>query len=142
MRYRVILFILSLTFLWFFPHPNPAGASRMPRSGISESQLVRLTGIFHRPGENTKTGMYSFEIYVQGKEEWIFDVKKAQDISGMEPGLDILNDLFPSTLNLWGPKNLISELEKPELDGRLVTVEGYIHVAHNIMELTQVRESS
>ncbi len=139
---RFLPIILSLVLPCLFIPMRPAAASRIPGVEISKPELVRLTGTFHRPEESAKTGMYSFRVYIGGKEEWIFDVKKAQDLSGLEPGLDILNDLFPSTLNFWGPKKLVSQLEKPELDGQPVTVEGYIHVAHNIMEVTAVREAS
>jgi len=30
-------------------------------------------------------------------------------------------------------------LEKPELSGKLVTVQGYLHVAYNMLEVTAVK---
>ena len=57
----------------------------------------------------------------------------------MEPGMAILRDLFPSTLRLVAPKNLIASLEKPEMADKLITVEGYIHVAYNMIEVTAVK---
>jgi hypothetical protein len=78
-------------------------------------------------------------IPIKGKEWHIFAVKKAWDISGMEPGLAILQDLFPSTLRLVGPQNLIFSPEKPELSDKLITVRGYLHVAYNMLEAIAVK---
>ena len=52
----------------------------------------------------------------------------------------ILRDLFPPTLRLFGPKNLIASLEKPEMADKLITVEGYVHDAYNMLEVTAVKK--
>ena len=51
----------------------------------------------------------------------------------------ILRDLFPSTLRLVGPKSLIASLEKPEMADKLIPIEGYVHVAYNMLEVTAVK---
>ncbi len=112
-------------------------------SGTSMTPLLSITGTLYRPGEKAVMGPYTFGLYLNGKEQWILDVKSARDVSELASGLAVLRDLlFPSTLNVMGPKNLIATLESPELTGKPIVIEGYVYVAHNLMEVTAIRNIS
>jgi hypothetical protein len=136
---KIIMLALLVVTLWVLAPVTQAEASHREFEFSEAPQLVSLTGILHPPGEKGVAGIDAFTIYIQGKECWIFDVKQARDISGMEPGLAILQDLFPSTLRLVGPQNLIFSLEKPELSDKLITVQGYLHVAYNMLKVIAVK---
>ena len=86
-------------------------------------------------------GLNTFTISIQGKE-WIFDKKKAQNLQGNELGLEILQNVFPSTLRFMGPENLLASLEKPEVAGKLVTIQGYINVPYNMLQVTAISTGS
>jgi hypothetical protein len=144
---KVGMFILCVAILWLSAPIAQADASRLggpidPESEISAPALISFTGTLYRPGEKVATGINTLTLYLHGKERWILDVREARDISQWTPGLVILHDLFPSTLHIMGPKNLISGLEKPELENEPIIIEGYIHVAYNLLELTTVRNTS
>ncbi len=139
---KLITSLLLLMTVWIFAIVIQAEATHREFEPSVAPQLVSLTGILHPIGEKGVTGLNTFEVYIQGKEWWIFDVKEARDISGMEPGMAILRDLFPSRLRLVGPPNLILSLEKPELSDKLITIQGYLHVAYNMLEVTTVKNAS
>ncbi len=136
---KLVALYLFLMTVWILTPATRAIASHREFDSSEAPQLVSLTGILHPLGEKSVTGSYTFAIYIQDKEWWIFDVKEARDISGMEPGMAILRDLFPSRLRLVGPKSLIASLEKPEMADKLITIKGYVHVAYNMLEVTAVK---
>ncbi len=131
-----------MAILWLFAPIAQAvaagfGGHSGPGHEISAPPLISLTGILYPP-EQKMTGMYSFTVFVKNRE-WIFIVEEARNISGLEPAQKILRDLFPATLYLWGSNKLITPLENPEIAGRLITIEGYILVASNIVEVRTVK---
>ena len=109
---------------------------------ISPPELVTLKGTFYSPNDKIPTGSHALRIFIHDKEMWVFDIKEARDISGMEPGLSLVDHLFPSKLVFWGSKKLLVSLEKPSLDKKTVTIEGYIHESNNILEVTAIRNVS
>ncbi|MGA2516179.1 MAG: hypothetical protein ABSG44_06475 [Thermodesulfobacteriota bacterium] len=133
---KVATSTLFMAILWLLAPIAQAEAGELDRLS---GPLLSLTGTLYRPGEKAVAGSYTFGLYLNGKEQWILDVKAARDISELTPGLAVLRDLFPSTLNVMGPKNLIAALENPELADKPIVIEGYIHVAHNLMEVTAIR---
>lgn len=127
LKSKRIIFALFVVIVWFLAPVIRAESTQSIRLAgafhhefeLSEgSQLVSLTGILYPAGEQEVPGMYKIRVFLQGKERWIFDVKIARDISGMEPGLAILNHLFPSTLHFWGPKKSYRFLREPRTCGQ------------------------
>jgi hypothetical protein len=141
-RSKLIVLFLFLTVTWILAPITQAEAIHREFEFSEVPHLISLTGIFYPLGKNGVRGWDAFTIYIQGKEWWIFDVKKARDISGMELGMVLLEELFPSTLRLVGLKNLIASLENPDMAGKLVTVQGYLLVAYNMLEVTAVNDNS
>jgi hypothetical protein len=151
LKSRTTIFVLFVAIIWFLAPIIQAEATQSVRLAgtfyrnfeLSESpQLVSLTGTLYPAGEKHVPGMYNIRVYLQGKERWIFHVKRARDISGMEPGLTIINHLFPSTLHFWGPKNLITSLENPKLAGKPIKIEGQIYVAYNELDVVAINNVS
>ncbi len=130
---KSITFMSFMLSLWIFAPVVQAPAA--------SPQFISLTGTLHSPGEKGMAGLNTCTISVQGKE-WVFDVKKAQNLQGNELGLDILQNVFPSTLRFMGPKNLLASLEQPEVAGKLVTIQGYINVPYNALQVTAISTGS
>jgi len=142
LKFKGAMCILFVAILWLFAPIAQAeaagfGGHRGSEPEFSAPPLISLTGILYPP-EQKVAGMYRFTVFAKDKE-WTFVVEKARNISGLEPAQKILRDLFPSTLYLWGSNKLITPLEKPEVVGKLITIEGYVHVANNIIEVRAVR---
>lgn len=121
-----VLFAVVLAFV------VPAARANVAR------RLVRLTGTFYRPGEtDAENGVKTFRVSTS-HTKWIFDVHKAQE--GGKFDWQVLQNILPPSFYFMGPKNLIASLDTPEIAGKLITVEGYIHTdASNVFEVTAIK---
>jgi hypothetical protein len=57
-------------------------------------------------------------------------------------GNELLYNVFPSTLRFIGPEGLLAPLEKPEVVGKLVTIQGHINVPYNMLQVTAIGTGS
>ena len=131
------MFVLSVPVLWFLSSVTQVIAWESYADFFPP--LLRLTGTFYPPGENgAKESMNTFKVLIHNKE-WIFDLEKAQNVTGSKPGREILQKVFPPVLAFRGPENLIASLEKPEIGCEPKTIEGYIYSADRVLRVTAIK---
>ena len=100
---------------------------------------VRLTGTLYSPDHKDVKGMEHLKFQIRRKE-LVFKVEDAQDITGDATRLDILESIFPPFLIIEGSDDVIALLQKPETEGKLITMEGYLYVVNAFFRVTKVGE--
>jgi hypothetical protein len=107
--------------------------------GSGAAHLVWFKGALYPPEEKKQTGSGHDTLKVlAGQKEWFFKVKDARDLSGDLAEFEIFKNIFPRILYLRGPDNLIGTLQKPEIIGKPVKIEGYLYIGDGILQLTSI----
>jgi hypothetical protein len=99
--------------------------------------LVRLTGELHLP-EEKGAPVHSPMVYVHGTK-WNFWLTKVDTLNGTNYGRTVLEDLFPRAVHLSRPEELLKPLQRPEIAGQPLTIEGWLYVGDRKLVVTAVR---
>jgi hypothetical protein len=115
----ITAFVLSLGFAW-------VSASIFPPH-LSGPPVVRFVGTFQPFSEQGAGGLNTLTVFVQN-QKWLFQVNRVDTVTGSDPGMMLLNYIFPPQLRFFGPPNRIAPLENPEIAGKQVTLEGFLYI--------------
>lgn len=72
------------------------------------------------------------------QEEWFFKVKEVQGLTGDLNGSGLLELIFPPILRLRGPNAVIEALQKPEILGEPVKIDGDLYIATRILQVDSI----
>lgn len=103
--------------------------------------LVRFTGTLHPSDEQHDDGWHTLWISVRGKE-WQFRLTNVEVLTGTNYGWMILSDIFPPHLRLSAPEHLLARLERPEIVGQPLTIEGRLYRANRVLLVTALEDAS
>lgn len=107
---------------------------------VEPPPLVRFSGTLHSPKEKKESGVRTLTIRV-GKAEWKLWLTDVQTLTGSNRGWMILRDISPRRLSLSGPDKLLRPLERPEMAGKAVTIEGRLYIGTRKLVVTTTGES-
>lgn len=103
--------------------------------------LVRFTGTLH-PSENRNDDSWpTLGISVRG-QEWQFRLTNVEVLTGTNYGSMILSDIFPPHLRLSAPEDLLARLERPEIVGKPLSIEGRLYRANRVLLVTALEDAS
>jgi hypothetical protein len=133
---RIMVIVHLLFFFFFFPVTSTAQINPEP------PPLVRFTGSFLPLSETKTPGLSSLTVSIK-ETKWRFRITKVEKLSGRDPsGTRLLESLFPRQLRFTGPKHLLDVLRDPQIEGRLMTIEGRFYVGERMFLLIKVTDSS
>lgn len=94
---------------------------------LSGPPVVRFIGTFQPAGEKDASGLNTLTVSIQN-QKWLFQVSRVDTITGSDPGMMLLNYIFPPQLRFFGPPDRLAPLESPEIAGKQVTLEGFLYI--------------
>jgi hypothetical protein len=100
---------------------------------------VRITGTLYSPDHNDIKGIDTLTVYIRQKL-MAFKVEDARGIGNGANKIEILEAIFPPRLGIIGSKDIIALLQKPETEGKLITMEGDLHIANSMFNVTRTWE--
>lgn len=136
---RVVLFMAVLEFTKVTPQVNAQRELREPEV----PPLIRLTGILVPPEEKTPETYLNkpFTLILRDKK-WIMRVTNVEDITGsrIRSEFNLVDAIYPAELHLVGPEKLIETLMKPEIAGKLISIEGRLYIGERMLVVVGVKE--
>ncbi|MBW2201887.1 MAG: hypothetical protein JRF71_13820 [Deltaproteobacteria bacterium] len=97
---------------------------------------VQLTGTLYNSNHKNAKGTDTLSVFIRHKQMG-FKVEDARDITGDASKLDILEAIFPPKLVIEGSSDTIALLQKPEMEGKLITMEGYLYISSGMFNVTR-----
>jgi hypothetical protein len=70
--------------------------------------------------------------------KWLFQVNRIDSIAGMDPGISLLDRIFPPELRLMGAPTTLAPLEQPNIVGKTISLEGILYIGDRNYEVTTV----
>ena len=107
-----------------------ASGSDAPASPLSRSPLVvTMSGTFQPLTERASHDLNTLTVTIADKQQWLFRVNRVDTVTGTNPGMMLLSELFPPQLRILGATSDIAVLEQPTVAGKTVTLEGFLYLA-------------
>jgi len=103
-----------------------AYSSLFPR--FAGPPVVRFIGAFQEFNEKAAGNLNTLTVTI-GNQKWLFQVSRVDTITGSDPGMMILNNIFPPELHFFGPPDRLAPLEKPDIVGKQVSLEGFLYIS-------------
>lgn len=92
--------------------------------------VVRMTGTVQPYDEKKSNDLNTLTLTVGGTKI-LFRVSRVDTMTGSDPGMMLLDRIFPPQLHLTGaPKNL-APLESSDSAGKVFTLEGFLYIQDN-----------
>jgi len=100
---------------------------------------VRLKGtVFASDTKGPEGGLATMKVFM-GKMEWMFNISKAEDIYDQDiTGMDLLDDMDDSLELKEAKKGVLAPLQKLDVAGKTVTLEGLLDESNGFMAVTKL----
>ncbi len=142
LKQQAVLVVMLTSALWSSSAPAE-GKHRIMHPPIvphvEVPPLVRFTGTLHSPQEKGDGTVHTLTVFIE-ETEWQFRLTKVETLTGTNYGWMILQDIFPPELRLSGPPDLLGPLEKPDIAGKPVEIEGRLYRADRMLVVTAAGE--
>jgi len=96
---------------------------------LRSPQVVTMSGTLQPFNEHESHGLNTLTVTIDGKQKWLFNVNRVDTVTEAQPGLMLLNEIFPPELSLRGSTSDIALLEEPSVVGKQVTLQGFLYIA-------------
>ena len=99
-------------------------------SSIFRSPLVvTMSGTLQPFTEQDSQGLNTLTVTIAEKQKWLFKVDRVDTVTGTDPGLMLLSEIFPPELHIKGSTHDMALLEEPTVAGKTVTLQGFLYIA-------------
>jgi hypothetical protein len=99
-------------------------------SPISRSPLVvTMSGTLQPFHEHDSHGLNTLTVTIAEKQKWLFQVNRVDTVTGTDPGVMLLSEIFPPELRIMGSTHDLAVLEQPTVAGKTVTLQGFLYIA-------------
>ena len=99
-------------------------------SSIFRSPLVvTMSGTLQPFTEQDSQGLNTLTVTIADKQKWLFKVDRVDTVTGTDPGLMLLSEIFPPELHIRSSTNNMALLEEPTVAGKTVTLQGFLYIA-------------
>lgn len=104
-----------------------------------EITLVNLTGTIDQiEKKDVKGGLAYMHISI-GKKVLYFNVTKVKALGTTSLSeINIINSIFPPFLNIYGSSETLAPLLKPDIVGKVVTMEGNLNTVNHFMQVEKI----
>lgn len=92
--------------------------------------VVRMTGTVQPYDEKKSNELNTLTLTVSGAKI-LFRVSRVDTISGSDPGMMLLDRIFPPQLHLTGMPQNLAVLESTDSAGKAFTLEGFLYIQDN-----------
>ncbi len=91
--------------------------------------VVTMSGTLQPFHEQDSHALNTLTVTIADKQKWLFSVKRVDTLTGTDPGVMLLSEIFPPELHLRGSTPDLAVLEEPDLAGKTVTLQGFLYIA-------------
>jgi len=88
-----------------------------------------MSGTLQPFTEQDSQGLNTLTVTIADKQKWLFKVDRVDTVTGTDPGLMLLSEIFPPELYIRGSTNNMAVLEEPTVAGKTVTLQGFLYIA-------------
>jgi hypothetical protein len=106
--------------------------------GLAAPLVVRFVGTFTAYDEKRMGDLDTLTMHVDG-QKWLFKVQSVNTQAGNDPGMMLLNHLFPPELYFIGPERRLEPFKSPKIAGKRFTIEGFLYIADNQLYISAAR---
>jgi hypothetical protein len=97
---------------------------------LSHSPLVvTMSGTLQPFNEHESHGLDTLAVTIADKQQWLFKVNRVDTVTGTDPGVMLLSEIFPPELRILGSTSNMAVLEQPTVAGKTVTLQGFLYIA-------------
>ena len=106
------------------------GRVRQAVPAILDSPLVvTMSGTLQPFNAQDSHGLNTLTVTIGDKQKWLFNVKRVETVTEAQPGVMLLNEIFPPALSIEGSPSDRGMLEDPSVVGKPVTLQGFLYLA-------------
>ena len=91
--------------------------------------VVTMSGTLQPFHEQESHGLNTLTVTIAEKQKWLFRVNRLDPLTGTDPGLMLLSEIFPPELHIRGSTPDMTVLEEPTVAGKTVTMQGFLYIA-------------
>src|SRR4051812_34613498 len=82
-----------------------------------------MSGTLHPFTEQDSHGLNTLTVTIADKKRWLFKVDRVDTVTGTDPGVMLLSEIFPPELRIRGTTPDMALLEEPSVAGKTVTLQ-------------------
>ena len=90
--------------------------------------VVTMSGTLQPFNEQDSHGLNTLTVTIDDKQKWLFNVNRVDTVTGTDPGVMLLNEIFPPELRIEGSTSNMAVLEDPSVVGKTVTLQGFLYI--------------
>ena len=134
---RLVRLLLLASFS-FSPQSSLAFAQVGGIPLIKPPPLVRIIGAFVSLDDTQHSNLQTLTVQVK-KDKWRLRIREVKSLTATtNSGWGLLKDLIPPWLRLVGPDELIALLQRSDIAGQLLVLEGRLYIGDHMLYLTAV----
>jgi hypothetical protein len=88
-----------------------------------------MSGTLQPFKEQDSHGLNTLTLTIDGQQQRLFNVTRVDTVTGTDPGLMLLGEIFPPELYIRSSTDDAALLEEPTLTGKTVTLQGFLYLA-------------
>ncbi len=96
-------------------------------SSFYSPPVVRMTGTVQPYAEEKSNGLNTLTL-TAGGTKILFLVSRVDTMTGSDPGMMLLDRIFPPRLHLTGAPQNLAPLESSDSAGKVFTLEGFLYI--------------
>ncbi len=100
---------------------------------------LRITGAFLAPDQQKRDDLVTVDVTVQGKP-MLLRVGKVEDLTIQERVQAVKGEVLLHKVHFTGAEDLMVRLQKPEMIGKVVTIEGWLDTQSRRLQVTAIKE--
>ena len=90
--------------------------------------VVRMSGTLQSFDEKESHGLNTLTVTIEDKQKLLFRVNRVDTLTGSDPGMMLLNYIFPPELRLMGATSTVAQLAQPDMVGKQVSLQGFLYI--------------
>jgi hypothetical protein len=102
---------------------------------------LRVTGAFLPADQQKRDDIVTVDVSVQGKP-MLLRIGKVEDLTTQERAQAVKGEVLLRKVHFTGPEELMAWLQKPEIVGKVVTLEGWLDTQSRRFQVTTVKETT
>ena len=102
---------------------------------------LRITGAFLAPDYQKRDDIVTVDVTVQNKL-MLLRIGKVEDLTTQERAQAVKGEVLLHKVHFTGPEDLMARLQKPEMIGKVITIEGWLDTQSKRLQVTTVKETT
>jgi len=88
-----------------------------------------MSGTLQPFHEQDSHALNTLTVTIADKQRWLFNVNRVDTLTGTDPGMMLLSEIFPPDLRIRGSTPDLAVLAEPDVAGKTVTLQGFLYIA-------------